>query len=449
MQRFLRVRKGHAIKVLAVFTACALWASGCGSNPSTDIEAYAEAWVEAWAEADPYDIARFYDVDIEGIQIPSDSQIDNPAGFLWAGRILDGAGELVEWIPSHIVPRDRVIDTVAVDEDSAVVTVIVPERGSATWHHLEFGGDQITSESVVGWRNAHKPLGAPDARLGWVDDLVDEYVATWPPDATIRTIVSGDRTGPAIFTSIGSEPSFVGVLIDLNECTHAIELDVEERSISDERRLIEPSCTDNGPEQWWQELQLPGRIQDRDPTLVTINEMDVQVQSWTPEAEALLAWGIDRFGLAGLTAPSIRSVGFSPNVACTGAAGVAVDNADGSGEFVLCTNADQFCLPDRGECSDYATAARLGLLHELAHVWLLANLDRETEDAFIEMMGLETWQSGSVPWQERGAEQAAEILAWGLMDERLDLVRIGNPSCEAATAAFVVLTGTEPGRGCS
>ncbi|MDJ0953706.1 MAG: hypothetical protein QNJ81_08500, partial [Acidimicrobiia bacterium] len=85
---------------------------------------------------------------------------------------------------------------------------------------------------------------------------------------------------------------------------------------------------------------------------------------------------------------------------------------------------------------------------ELGHAWLLANLTPEGEAEFLAVRGLEHWSNGSVPWHERGAEQAAEILAWGLMDEAIALVRIGNPACADATAAYEVLTGSPPMRSC-
>lgn len=88
------------------------------------------------------------------------------------------------------------------------------------------------------------------------------------------------------------------------------------------------------------------------------------------------------------------------------------------------------------------------MLHELGHAWLLQNLEAVDEEAFLELRGLESWADGSIAWHERGVEQAAEILAWVLMDEDVELLRIGEPSCEEAAAAFRLLTGVAPLRAC-
>jgi hypothetical protein len=91
---------------------------------------------------------------------------------------------------------------------------------------------------------------------------------------------------------------------------------------------------------------------------------------------------------------------------------------------------------------------RFSLLHELAHVWLLGHLDDGTRAAFLEAEGLPVWRSSEVPWHLRGVEQAADTIAWGLMDERIPLTRFGSPDCEATAGSFELLTGTRPLLAC-
>jgi hypothetical protein len=49
-----------------------------------------------------------------------------------------------------------------------------------------------------------------------------------------------------------------------------------------------------------------------------------------------------------------------------------------------------------------------------------------------------------VPWEERGFEHAAEVLAWGLMDEDLFLTSIGETDIRQLAEAFELLTGRTP-----
>jgi hypothetical protein len=49
-----------------------------------------------------------------------------------------------------------------------------------------------------------------------------------------------------------------------------------------------------------------------------------------------------------------------------------------------------------------------------------------------------------VPWADRGVEYAADVIAWGLIEEPIDMVRIGRPSCDELSAAFRLLTMVEP-----
>ena len=58
--------------------------------------------------------------------------------------------------------------------------------------------------------------------------------------------------------------------------------------------------------------------------------------------------------------------------------------------------------------------SRRALLHEMSHIWLDQNLDAEAEGAFLELRDLPSWNASSEPWELRGYEQGAEIMAWAL-----------------------------------
>ena len=56
---------------------------------------------------------------------------------------------------------------------------------------------------------------------------------------------------------------------------------------------------------------------------------------------------------------------------------------------------------------------RRNLLHEMGHIWLDQNVTESTRARFLQLQGLVSWNTVSVPWRVRGYEQAAEIIAWG------------------------------------
>jgi hypothetical protein len=98
------------------------------------------------------------------------------------------------------------------------------------------------------------------------------------------------------------------------------------------------------------------------------------------------------------------------------------------------------------------------LFHELAHHWAYSNLSAEEMDAFSDSMGLSSWNDQTQPWHRRGTEQAAEIIAWALMERAPTIRFIEEGSLKSvfqlltipdATAldlyhGFVKLTGMEP-----
>lgn len=54
------------------------------------------------------------------------------------------------------------------------------------------------------------------------------------------------------------------------------------------------------------------------------------------------------------------------------------------------------------------------VVHELAHAWTYAHLDRGERQAWTERRGAATWSEKTYPWPERSAEHAADILTWYL-----------------------------------
>lgn len=149
-------------------------------------------------------------------------------------------------------------------------------------------------------------------------------------------------------------------------------------------------------------------------------------EAWTARIE----WAMSRYEAAGLELPSAIIQVHSEKASCGGNSGLY--RPAPVPEVHLCV-AD----PD-------SKVGRLIALHELGHLWAENRLDQATIDGFLTMRGLADWTNNDVPPHEWGAEHAAEVLSWGLMDEPVRIVRIYDASPEALTAAFEVLTGTTP-----
>jgi hypothetical protein len=58
-------------------------------------------------------------------------------------------------------------------------------------------------------------------------------------------------------------------------------------------------------------------------------------------------------------------------------------------------------------------------LHELGHAWERFNLDDRDRFEFQQLTGAMTWRSTNVAWGRRGAEQAADTMAHGLLSSPL------------------------------
>ena len=149
------------------------------------------------------------------------------------------------------------------------------------------------------------------------------------------------------------------------------------------------------------------------------------------QQENAVEWALDLFDRAELDLPSIEFVGKDAKENCHGRDGVARPTEDGA----LIT----LCGSDVGRAQEWV------ILHEIAHAWDYHNLDTDTRSAFLELRGHDAWREGV--WHERGSENAAEILVWGLIDRPSKPIRIYGNSCEELRAGYVTLTGAEPMHG--
>jgi hypothetical protein len=91
--------------------------------------------------------------------------------------------------------------------------------------------------------------------------------------------------------------------------------------------------------------------------------------------------------------------------------------------------------------------ARRILLHEMGHIWIDQNVSQAKRARFLELRGLRAWNDSTDPWEERGFEQGAEIMAWAL-GNRILFAQIPANDPVQLGAGFELLTGVPtPGLG--
>jgi hypothetical protein len=142
------------------------------------------------------------------------------------------------------------------------------------------------------------------------------------------------------------------------------------------------------------------------------------------EQVQMARWAAGRFEIAQLGVPQVE-IHFHDDLSdCDGHLGYAVE-----GRVDLCTS-----LVD--------APTRRALLHELGHVWLDENLAPWVQAAFLRLRDLSAWNSSSDPWNLRGYEHGAEVMAWAL-GERILTPSIPDNEPEKLGIAFRFLTGGE------
>ena len=130
-----------------------------------------------------------------------------------------------------------------------------------------------------------------------------------------------------------------------------------------------------------------------DPTSVD----GITVVGADSEDNEAVAWAVDHYERAGLTLPEIEVVFHPDDTACGGADG-------------------RFRAGEDPVRIDVCTANRYIVLHELAHAWDHHNLSGDVRERFMELRGTSEWSSHEVPWSERGVEDLAQIVTWGLYE---------------------------------
>lgn len=151
----------------------------------------------------------------------------------------------------------------------------------------------------------------------------------------------------------------------------------------------------------------------------------VTVVGGTPAQQQLASWAIDRYETAGLVLPRTEIRFHDDATGCRGRLGYYE-----AGVVDLCS-------------SHLDGIASRTIVHEMAHGWLEANLTAEDRERFLDLRALTTWNDPDADWDDRGFEQAAEIMAWAVGDQQdgIGAPSFANNSRPELAAAYRALTG--------
>jgi hypothetical protein len=149
---------------------------------------------------------------------------------------------------------------------------------------------------------------------------------------------------------------------------------------------------------------------------------------------ALIDWAIGQYADAGLELPPIEFVRYPTREPCNGARGLYTG---GRSPATI-----RICMPEAGRFAESL------FLHEVAHAWDAYALTDRRRETFLELRNLEQWwNDGTAHWHTYGAEQAAQILVWGLIDRPIRIATIPDTSCVDLRTGYVRLTGRSPLHG--
>jgi hypothetical protein len=149
----------------------------------------------------------------------------------------------------------------------------------------------------------------------------------------------------------------------------------------------------------------------------------------TPAEERTIDWSIRRYREAGLDGmPKLEVYLHRSQDQCNGGIGYFL-----AGRIDLCTAAS----------SD--PYQRKFALHEIAHGWIETNVDGAVLDRFMDLSGVDAWNDRIADdWKDRGTEQTAEIVTWGLGEGEIAPLLPEAVDAPTLTRLYELITGREP-----
>jgi hypothetical protein len=173
----------------------------------------------------------------------------------------------------------------------------------------------------------------------------------------------------------------------------------------------------------------------------------LEVSNTSPDALALVDWAFARFETADLSEPAVLRIVFGAGTpGCEDLGGWAV-TGEGTGEITVCLEESRICRHLVDDAA-FTIAARMCILHELSHLWLSQHVAEPVAEEFMDLSGAQSWRDPDVPWAERGVEQAADTIAWGLLGETIEILGGPMPPCELLHDGFRILTDAAPTSNC-
>ena len=159
----------------------------------------------------------------------------------------------------------------------------------------------------------------------------------------------------------------------------------------------------------------------------TSSQYDVTIEAQEPGQQQMAEWAIGRYDDAGLDLPQILIRFAGQDVSgCDGAPGRTYLDHDPI-EVRICWNSE------------------FVLLHELAHVWEAHNVAAAKQGPFMALRdGVTSWAGPDLAWSEQGREHAANVIAWGLLEDPYPISRTYPNDPESLVAAFQFITDTDP-----
>ncbi len=159
----------------------------------------------------------------------------------------------------------------------------------------------------------------------------------------------------------------------------------------------------------------------------TAEQDNVTIEAQEPGQQQMAEWAIERYAEAGFDLPRLiirfSAQGLSD---CEGSQGKVYLDQDPI-EIRMCWGSEFI------------------LLHEVAHVWEAHNVAAAKHEPFMAMRdGVASWASLDVAWDERGREQAANVIAWGLLEDPYPISRTYPNDPDSMQAAFRFLTEGDP-----
>lgn len=150
---------------------------------------------------------------------------------------------------------------------------------------------------------------------------------------------------------------------------------------------------------------------------------NIRVFGGDPEHVRLVRWAAARYETRGLGVPTVDVHFHSDTSGCYGHVGSEL-----GGRVDVCV----VIVFELG---------RETLLHEMGHVWIGENVTDSVRERFLEMRGLRAWNETTVPWDDRGFEHGAEIIAWSLGNRSM-APSIPDRDPVRLAAGFELLTAT-------